>query len=350
MKNFTPIALMGGLILVVLAIVIANASIYTVNERELAVILQFGRPVASRTEPGLYFKTPFVQEVRRLPKTLQYWRSSEREKLEDLPTSDGKKIEVSAYAIWRITDPEQFVKVLRDVDNAETAIKLRVRSAIRDVITAHSLAEVVRSSDRDLSYSLQVLLPGTSNDDAVPEELPPVDSLPTQPGADVDIEVGRERIVELVSQNVTERLRGAGEPEPVDRGIELVDVGVNNIEFVPQVREAAFERLRTFMETIAAGYLADGEQRKQEIINEARAEVERIIGEGERDSKRIRGDVEASIIADFATAISETGEFYNFLKTLEVYEKSFNSKTRMIMTTDSDLMRLLKSPQGRKND
>jgi len=350
MRNAAPYTLVVGLIVLVAAVIVANASIYTVNERELAVILQFGKPVASRTEPGLYFKTPFVQETRRLPKTLQYWRSSSREKLEDLPTADGKKIEVSAYAIWRITDPEQFVQVLRTVDSAETAIKVRVRSAIRDVITSHSLAEVVRTSDRELSYSFQVIDQGKEEAEEIDEAIQAIEGSAAQPGADVKITVGRERIVELVSQNVSARLKGEDEKDPVDRGIELVDVGISNIEFVPQVREAAFERLKTFMESIAAGYFAAGEQRKQEILNDTRAEIERILGEGERESKRIRGDVEAEIIADYAKAINETGEFYNFTKTLEVYENSLKGRTRMIMTTDSDLLKLLKSPQAQESE
>src|SRR5690606_28777296 len=86
----------GAVLLLIVAIIAANACLYVVDEREQAVILRFGAPVASRTEPGLYVKAPFIEEVRRLPKTLRFW-SSGQDVLKDLPTADGKKIEVSAW-------------------------------------------------------------------------------------------------------------------------------------------------------------------------------------------------------------------------------------------------------------
>ena len=128
---------------------------YTVSERELAVLLQFGEPVASRTQPGLYFKLPMVQEVMRLPKTLQVWHgTTQDEKLVDVPTADGKKVEVTVWAVWRITDPVQFVRTLRTVPNAESRVKEFVRSTARDTITTHNLAEIVRSTNRKMTYTL----------------------------------------------------------------------------------------------------------------------------------------------------------------------------------------------------
>src|SRR5205823_12862430 len=105
-------------------------------ELELAVLLQFGQPVASRTEPGLSLKLPLVQEVLRLPKTLQVWHGTvQGERLVDVPTADGKKVEVTVWAVWRITDPVQFVRTLRTVPNAESGVKEFVRSTARDTIT-----------------------------------------------------------------------------------------------------------------------------------------------------------------------------------------------------------------------
>ena len=119
------------------------------------MLLQFGEPVASRTEPGLYFKLPLIQEVMRLPKTLQVWHgTSQDEKLVDVPTADGKKVEVTVWAVWRITDPAQFVRTLRTVPNAESRVKEFVRSTARDTITTHNLAEIVRSTNRKMTYTL----------------------------------------------------------------------------------------------------------------------------------------------------------------------------------------------------
>ena len=115
------IAMMAG-VAMVLAVPLAETIFYTVNERELAVLLQFGQPVASRTKPGLYFKLPMIQEVMRLPKTLQVWHGTNLdERLVDVPTADGKKVEVTVWAVWRITDPAQFVRTLRTVPNGRVA-------------------------------------------------------------------------------------------------------------------------------------------------------------------------------------------------------------------------------------
>lgn len=320
--------------------IILRASMFVIDERELAVILQLGRPVKSIDKPGLYFKTPLIQEVRKFPRTLQLWTSSED--ISDLPTVDGKKIEVAAWAIWKIKDPLKFIQALRTVENGQLAVKDRVRAAIRDEITSHNLAEVVRSTDRELTYSFRFELPSSNadNDDSAPD----VETQPTQPGADKDITLGREQILQKIKDSVRKRLEGQEEGE-IDRGVTLVDVGISNIGFVPTVREAAFERLKAFMDSIAAGYINVGEQRKQEILNRTAAEVEQILGEGEEESNIIRGNADAEIIEKYAKAITDTGDLYNFLKQLEVYENAMSDQTRLILTTDSELFRLLNSSE-----
>jgi len=339
--NKSRAALLGITAVLLLLIILAVACMYVVDERELAVILQFGAPVKSVTEPGLYFKMPFIQEVRRLPKTLQLWKSDED--IVDLPTADGKKIEVAAWALWRIKDPQKFVQALRSVENGQSAVKDRVRAAIRDEITKYDLAEVVRSSRRELTYSFRFELKDSGTTNAVAEQQRPQ---PTTPGTSDDSEFGREKILLAIKDSVRKRLEGQdgadGEEEAeMDRGVELVEVGISNIGFVPAVREAAFERLTAFMDSIAAGYTNEGEQRKQEILNQTQAEVEEIVGTGEQQANIIRGEVDAEIIEKYAKAITETGDLYNFIKQLEVYEKSLSGKTRLILTTDSEIFQLL---------
>lgn len=331
-----PVAVVIG----ILVLIVTYNSMFMVNERELAVLLEFGRPVRNVTEPGLYFKTPLIQEVRRFPRTRQFWASGANDVLVDLPTKDGKKIEIAIWAIWRITDPEQFLRVMRTVGNAEQQVRQRVRAGVRDVITTYDLAEVVRSTDRELTYSFGLEdLPKVEADaqDAI-------DDL-SQVGEQARILVGREKIMAEIQERIKSQLAVGEKGDDnrlLDRGIELVDVGVSNIGFVQSVRQASFERLTAFMEAIAAKYINEGEQRKQEIVNESEAKAEKIRGEGEEQSKRLRGEVEAEIIELYANAIRETGDFYNFQRTLEVYEKSLDSDTRLILTTDSDLLRMLK--------
>lgn len=321
------------LVLLIAGLVLVNTMVYVVNEREMAVILQFGEPVRSIEEPGVYFKAPFIQEVRRFPSTLQVWTSSED--IVDLPTADGKKVEVAAWAVWRIHDPLKFVQALRTVDNGKLAVKDRVRAAIRDEITSYELAEVVRSTDRELTYSFRFELPDMEGNGQGDQ-----DAAPVQPGAERDVEFGRQQIVQQITESVRGRLEGIEQGE-IDRGVKLVDVGISSIGFVPAVREAAFERLRAFMDSIASGYKSSGEQRKQEIINQTQAEVEEILGDAEKKANVIRGETDAQIIRDYAKAIQETGDFYQFQKQLELYENSLKDGTGLILTTDSDLFRLL---------
>lgn len=342
MNNAQRMVLIAVLIVLVLAYAIGRAILFTVNERELAVVLQFGEPVASYTEPGLRWKLPLIQEVRRLPKTYQFW-SGRYDILVDLPTKDGKKVEVTPWAVWRITDPERFVRVLRTVEEAESRVSTFVRGEMRNVITAHDLAEAVRSTDRKLTYTFQVEPPlgetmplDTSPDAAaVPVPLPIA-----QPGAVEKVHVGREKIVRQVKQIVERRLAGADDPDQEGRGIELVDVGISRIDFVPQVREAAFARLIAFMESIAARYTNEGERRKQEIINRTAAEVQKIEGLGRQQASTIRGQIDAEVIGAYAEAIRETGEFYNFTRTLEVYANALGGKTRLVLGTDSQLLQM----------
>jgi modulator of FtsH protease HflC len=330
--------LIGSLVAFVLVGTFLSSTIlYTVSERELAVVLQFGNPVTKRVEPGIYFKMPFIQEVRRLPKTLQYWQTSEP--VVDLLTADGEKIEVTAWAIWRITDPQTFVQVLRTVDNAEIAqVKVKVRAAIRDVITSHTLTDVIRNSDRELTYTFVSVLPDKKQPDADPA-LPN----PALPKPDAKQKpIGRTKILAMIRQRVEQSLRESANGDSTDRGIELVDLGISSISFVPMVRQAAFEKQKAFMESIAARHLNEGQRLKQEILNATLREVEKILGDGEEKSTVTRGEVDAENIKRYATAIEATGDFYKFLRTLEVYEKSLHENTRLIMTTNSELFRLLK--------
>ena len=327
---------------VVVGIVILFSSLFTVNEREMGLVLQFGKPVKSISEPGLYFKVPFMQEVRRVPRTLQFWASSDNDVLVDLPTADGKKIEVSLWAIWKINDPKKFVEVMRTVDRAEQQIRTRVRAGMRDVITKYDLDEVVRSTNRELPTGF-----GFAGLDGSSEAQTKIDeTVPLLGGESSEsIQKGRERIMDEVRAILQQRLVGSteeGADDFGDRGIELVDAGISNIGYVKSVREKSFAQLNAGMDSIAATYEKEGEEEKQKVVNETKAEVQKIVGQGEEQSKRIRGEVEAEIIKAYADALKETGEFYTFLKTLEVYESAMSSNTQLILTTDSDLFRMLK--------
>jgi modulator of FtsH protease HflC len=318
------------------------------------VLLQFGEPVASRTKPGLYFKLPLIQEVMRLPKTLQVWHGTVHdEKLVDVPTADGKKVEVTVWAVWKITDPAQFVRTLRTVPNAESRVKEFVRSTARDTITTNNLAEIVRSTNRKMTYSLglppeMVARAGTATKKSPDSEAEQamLDFI-VPPEAKESVTLGRLKITDQIKQHAQHSLaedgQKGGQGQTTGRGIELVDVGLSRIEFVPQVREAAFDRAISLMEAIAVKTTSEGEQRKKEIINKTKAEVQKIEGEGKQEASILKGRVDAEIIDSYAKAIREAGDFYTFTRTLEVYKEALKGETRLILTTDSDLLKMVKA-------
>jgi len=384
-RRLILIAITVGLLLI---FPLGRGFLFTVDEREMAVVLRFGKPVRTYTEPGLKFKIPFIHEVRRLPKTYQFWSGEGAELLPSVITKDTKQIEVTPWAVWRISDrpgdPERFLAVLRSVEEAESRLATEfVRGAMRAEIRKNYLAEVVRKSDRKLSLTFHVdtEIPGLPKED-IREDSDDREQTPGERGETNDEEattqdagafspqeegggeevatgertllrspsfagseeksvkrigVGLEEVVQAVRDSLESDLQEGG------RGIELIDVGIARIDFAATVRDAAFERLIADMESIAEEYRSQGERIKAEILAQTQAEVDEIEGEGKGEANRIRGEVEAEIIKKYAEAIKETGEFYEFVRTLEAYQKAMGANTRLVLTTDSEMFRLLKT-------
>lgn len=322
--------------MLIAGLIILATTAYVVDEREQAVVLQFGRPVKERTEPGLYFKVPMLQSVVVLPKTMQLWSGNP---LPDLPTKDDKKIEVEPWAMWRISNPTDFVQRMRTMDNAQSRVREFTRSAMRDVITQYDLNELVRSTDREMLTSSSQVGTETSAEDTANQ---PTEARRVR----IKIEHGRQKILQRIKSEASRRLGGAtdaSDPSASNgRGIELVDVGISHIEFVESVRNKTFDRWIAERKAVSDKNKFEGERMKMEIVNKASAEAERTIGEGQQRASELRGAVDAEIITQYAEAIKETGDFYTFVRTLEAYEKSIKTDTNMILTTDNEFFNLLK--------
>ncbi|MFN4259639.1 MAG: protease modulator HflC [Gemmataceae bacterium] len=338
-------------VLIVAVLVLLPAMFYVVDERELAVVLQFGNPVAERTEPGLYIKIPFIQTVRKFPSTRQFWGDRAGDSLPDLPTKDDKKIEVIPWAVWRVNKPTVFMQRLRTMDNGEQLVAEFVRSAVRDVITQYELIELVRDSSRTMETTA-----GMEIDPS--KMLQPDQAAPIKPGEQPDpeqtlkmrkvhisIKEGRGKILAKIKEEVQRRL-ASGSDADVGRGIEVIDVGISQIEFVESVRRSTFDRWIAERQAISALFVNEGVQLKQEILNRTNAEVQKIEGEGQRDANQIRGEVDAEIIRDYAAAIEKAGDFYYFVRMLEAYKRAIGHDTNLILTTDSEFLRLFKSMDG----
>ena len=171
MKSETLLRLITIVVVALVAAVLVLASmVYVVDQREMAVVLRFGKPVGQKREPGIQFKLPIIEKVVKLPSTRQFWGDHAEVVLPDLPTKDDKKIEVIPWAMWRITDPTVFVQRLRTIENAQQRVAQFTRGAIRDVITQYDLAELVRSTDRPLNTTATELGDGERNGRCQPAE------------------------------------------------------------------------------------------------------------------------------------------------------------------------------------
>lgn len=339
-----------------LLLLLTPAFVFVIDERELAVVLRFGKPVREKVDPGVYMKFPFAETVRRLPKTRQFWGDSLRFLLPDLPTKDDKKIELIPWAMWQIdgnsSGPITFVQRLRTMDTAEKRVAQICRSAIRDVITQYDLAELVRSTSRELP---------TSGDQYDLDSLPDVESAveldASESGAEQllakieeekkanspeTIQMGRGKILDEIKKEAQRRLASNADGESPSRGIRLIDVGISQIAFVDSVRIKTFDRWVAEREAISARNVNEGERLKSALIDQTKAEVERIEGEGQQQASKTKGEADAEVIKNYATVINEVGEFYEFVRTLEAYEKAITSDSRLILTTDSEFFKLLK--------
>lgn len=319
-----------------LLFLLSTVLVYVVDQRELAVVLRFGEPVRANTQPGLYFKIPLVETVRFLPSTLQFWGDDADEVLADLPTKDNKKIEIVPWAVWKVSDPIAFVKRMRTMDNAENRVAQFARGAMRDLITKYDLEDLVRSTSREMKMA--ELEGGEGELEILQQVLPEAELAVAAPKT--GSLVGRQAILDKINVAARHSLAANVDgDEAGSRGIELVDVGISHIDFVETVRRQTFMRWIAERDSFSAHNVKIGEQQKMEILNQTHAEIERIQGEGQRTASIMRGKADAEVIRSYADAISEVGEFYTFVRTLEAYEKALDDQTELILTTDNDFLK-----------
>jgi membrane protease subunit HflC len=334
------------LALLAVLLILSPLFVFIIDEREMGVVLRFGAPTHSYTDPGLYFKMPFVDSVQRISKYKQFWGDLKDDLLPDLPTKDDKKVELIPWAIWRVSDPVVFVQRLRTMDVAEQRVEQIVRSSIRDIITQYDLEEIVRSTNRVLSSGSEGLADVADLPDGVAAQLIET-TKQTKPKG---VQFGRAEILERIKVEAHKRLASSGsDDDSVGRGIELIDVGISQIGFVDSVRRKTFDRWVAERQAISAKNVNEGERLKAAIINETKADVARIEGEGQQKASETRGKTDADVIKRFAEAIEKTGDFYTFARTLEAYEKSINTDSQMILSIDSPFFELFKGvkPEGK---
>jgi membrane protease subunit HflC len=281
-------------ILALIALVVLWRTFFTVDETQSAIVTQFGRPVRTIASAGLNVKWPW-QSLLTFEKRLMVYNPRPSEFL----TKDKKNVVVDSYVCWRIADPNRFLQTVNDLTGAEMRLHDTVWAAAAAALGATDLAALVSTRPEDVK-------------------------------------------IQEVMQQVTEQCRARAMEQ---YGIEIVDVRMKRLNLPQQNRESVFARMRAERERIAKQYRAEGEAEALKIRAEADREKSRILSESYREAERIRGDGDAQSTRIYAQAYSRDPRFYKLVRTLEAYKKVIDPNTTAILSSDSELLRLL--TQGR---
>lgn len=306
------------LVVVIAVAVLMKASAYTVSEREQVIVTQFGDPKRAIRKSGLHFRIPFVQEVNRLEKRLLPWDGES----ENMPTLDKKRVLIDVWARWRIVDPMQFFIAVGTLSKGSAVLDDLVDSAVRDVVASYNLIEAVRSTNTPLVYESE-------------------EFQADQDGRQETISVGREKMEAKILAIVHDLKE--------TYGMEVAEVRIKRVNYIENVRNEVYERMKSERMRIASLFESEAEEQRNRIIGNTRKELDEIEGEMEQRAAEIRGRGDAAVIKIYADAIGQDLEFYEFLRRLEAYKKTFGSGTKLILSTDNEFLKLLRGDKPPSN-
>jgi membrane protease subunit HflC len=310
-----------GLIPVILILWAVYVCAYVVEETDQVIITEFGKPIGKPvTEAGLYFKTPFIQEINRIEKRFLPWDGPSNE----MSTKDKTYLIIDTFARWRISDPMQYFLRLRDERSALSRLDDILGSETRNAVAKHELIEIVRTTKDRKAKTDESLVQGVGT-----------------VGMLYSIKIGREKVEQEIFQKAALKLQ--------DFGIELLDVRFKRINYNETVRRRIYERMVSERNQIADRFRSEGEGESAKIIGRKEKDLQQIESEAYKTVQQIYGEADANASAIYAKSYNqspEAVEFYSFLKTLETYQDVLNSDISLFMTTKSPLFRLLKSVQS----
>ncbi len=277
----------------VVAVVVALSAVFIVDEREKALVLQFGRVVAVKEDPGLAFKIPLIQEVVRYDDRIL---SRDVDPLEVTPLDD-RRLVVDAFARYRITDVERFRQAVGTggIATAESRLDSILRAETREVLGSVSSNDIL-SSDR-----AALML----------------------------------------------RIRNAAIVQARALGVEIIDVRLKSTDLPSQNLSATFDRMRAERKREATDERARGAEAAQRVRALADRTVVELVSESEREANIIRGEADALRNNIFAEAFGKDPEFFEFYRSLTAYSRALKGgNSSMVMSPDSEFFNYLKSPMG----
>ncbi len=272
-------------IVIVAAVLAWGTVLYTVDQTEVAIVLRLGKPAGGPRGPGLHFRIPFVESVVKYDTRYLEYDAEARE----IISRDKKNIKVDNYARWRIVDPLRFYQTVRDEIGAQARLDDIIYSQVREQLGKYDLQEIVATE--------------------------------------------RAAIMEEVTRLTAQAAR--------QYGIEVVDVRIKRADLPPANEKAVYARMEAERKRQAHRYRAEGEEVAREVRSQADKERSIILAEAYRKAQEIRGQGDAEATRIYAEAFGQDPEFYDFVKSLEVYRAAFKEGDVILVSPRSELFRYL---------
>ncbi|MCP4598770.1 protease modulator HflC [Neptuniibacter sp.] len=274
-------------------VLVAQSSLYIVKETERAVLLQFGEVSDADVGPGLHFKIPIVNKVRKFDSRILTLDARPQAYL----TLEKKRLIVDSFVKWRVADVEKYYTATSgDEFNAANLLSQRVDAALRNQFGARTVTEVVSGEREELM----------------------------------------RKLISEISPVVIDKL-----------GVEVVDVRVKRIDLPQEVSESVYDRMRTEREREARELRSRGKELAEGIRADADRQKTIIEAEAYRESERLRGEGDAIAANNYAEAYSSNPEFYSFYRSLKAYRESFGQNGDvLVLKPDSDFFKYLAEPKA----
>lgn len=286
-------SLIGGTLL--LLVVIASMSLFTVDQRQYAIVFQLGEVKEVISEPGLNAKLPFIQNVRYFDKRILTLDSADPERF---ITSEKKNVLVDSFVKWRIVDPKlYYISVAGDEARARTRLAQTVNAGLREEFGKRTVHDVV-SGERD---------------------------------------------------KIMEEMRQKADLDARKIGVQIVDVRVKRVDLPAEVSESVYRRMEAERKRVANELRSQGHAEAEKIRADADKQREVIVAEAYREAQKIKGEGDARAASIYAQAFGQNPEFYAFYRSLEAYRNSFGSKNDVIVVEpNSDFFKYMKNRGGDK--
>jgi membrane protease subunit HflC len=283
-------SLATGLVVVLIALVVTSFTLFTVDQRENAIVLQLGEIVSVKTEPGLKAKVPLVQNVIMVDRRV---RTLDTPDSDLIITSEKINMLVDSFVKWRVSDAKQYyVSVRADEKAAEARLLQLVRDGLRAEFNKRTVDDVVSGQ--------------------------------------------REQVMESLRRNVDREARAIG--------VQVVDVRLKRVDYSEKVADSVFEQMRQERVRVANERRSTGAADKEKIQADADKQHDIIISQAYRDAQTTKGEGDAKAAAIYAQAYSANPEFYAFYRSLDAYKESFKNKHDMlVLDPNSEFFKYFKS-------